>query len=170
LCENNCEYSWLAQSVENDTSFIQMLKEYIRRRHLEAWQTSLNTSSKLSLYWTIKTAYGHEHYLNILNVRKYRHANAQLRSGFHELEIEKGHYNNTPFADRLCKSCNLGQVENELHFIIICSMFNDPRRRYIAIDSINTLTADFFYALMSNPNALVVKHNYTMHCNDDGSS
>ena len=63
LCENNCEYSWLAQSVENDTSFIQRLTEYIRRRHLEAWQTSLNSSTKLSLYRTSKTAYGHEHYL-----------------------------------------------------------------------------------------------------------
>jgi len=30
--------------------------------------------------------------------------NAQLRSGFHELEIEKGSYNNTPIADRLCKN------------------------------------------------------------------
>ena len=33
----------------------------------------------------------HERYLNILNVRKYRHAYAQLRSGFYKLEpqIEK---------------------------------------------------------------------------------
>jgi len=28
--------------------------------------------------------------LNILNVRKYKHVYAQLRYGFHELEIEKG--------------------------------------------------------------------------------
>jgi len=82
LCENNCEYSWLAQSVENDTSFIQRLTELIRRRHLEAWETSLNSSSKLSLYRTIKTAYGHENYLNILNVRKYRHANDSLDLDF----------------------------------------------------------------------------------------
>jgi len=130
----------------------------IRRRHLEAWQTSLNSSLKLSLYSTIKTAYGHEHYLNILNVRKYRHAYAQLRSGFYELEIEKGHYNNTPIADRLCKNCNLDQVENELHFILICPMCDDLRRRYIAIDSINTPTVDNLYDLMSNHNELIVKH------------
>jgi len=118
------KYVWVAQNVENDNSFIKKFTEYIRRRHLEAWQTSLNSSSKLSLYRSIKTAYGHEHYLNILNVRKYRHAYAQRRSGFHELEIEKGRYNNTPIADRLCKICNLDQVENELHFILIvlCSM------------------------------------------------
>ena len=89
---------------------------------------------------------------------KYRHANAHFRSVFHELEIEKGRYNNTPIADRLCKMCNLGQVENELHFIIICSMFNDPRRRYIAIDSITTPTLDNFYAVMSNRTEQVVKH------------
>jgi len=90
LCEHNFEYVWLAQNVEKDNSFIKKFTEYIRRRHLEAWQTSCNSSSKLNLYRSIKSAYGHEHYLNILNVRKYRHAYAQLRSGFHELEIEKG--------------------------------------------------------------------------------
>jgi len=91
-------------------------------------------------------------------VRKYRHAYAQLRSGFHELEIEKGRYNNTPIADRLCKICYLDQVENELHIILICPLFDDLRRRYIAIDSITTPTVDNFYALMSNRNELVVKH------------
>jgi len=35
-------------------------------------------------------------------------------------------------------------------------MFDDLRRRYIAIDSITTV--DTFYALMSNRNELVVKH------------
>ena len=57
-------------NVENDNSFIKKLTKYIRRRHLEAWQTSLHSSSKLSFYRTIKTAYSHEHYLNILNLRK----------------------------------------------------------------------------------------------------
>jgi len=37
-------------------------------------------------------------------------------------------------------------------------MFDDLRRRYIAIDSITTPTVDNFYALMSNRNELVVKH------------
>jgi len=81
-----------------------------------------------------------------------------IRSGFYELEIEKGRYNNTPIADRLCKICSLDQVENELHSILICPMFDDLRRRYIAIDSITTPTVDNFYALMSNRNELVVKH------------
>jgi len=158
LFENNCEYVWVAQKVENDNSFIRKFTEYIRRRHLETWHISLNSVSKLSLYRSIKTAYGHEHYLNILNVRKYRHAYAQLRSVFYELEIEKGRYNNTPIADRLCKICNLDQVENELHFILICPMFDDLRRRYIVIDSISTPTVDNFYVLMSNRNEQVVKH------------
>ena len=70
LCKNKCEYTWLAQNVENDNSFIKKFTEYIRRRHLEAWQTWFNSSSKLSLYRAIKTAYGHEHYLNILRTRK----------------------------------------------------------------------------------------------------
>jgi len=45
LCENNCKY---AQNVKNDNSFIKKFTEYIRRRHLEAWQPSLNSSSKHS--------------------------------------------------------------------------------------------------------------------------
>ena len=76
----------------------------MRRRHQEASPTSLNSSSELSLYRTIKTAYGHKHYLNILNVRTHKHAYVQLISGFYELEMAKGRYNNTPIADCLCKS------------------------------------------------------------------
>jgi len=83
LCENNCEYVWLVPNVENDNSFIKKFTEYIRRRHLAARQTSLNSSSKLSLCMSIKTAYGHEHYVNILNVRKYRHAYAM-----HSLDLD----------------------------------------------------------------------------------
>ena len=150
-------FAWLAQHVENDNSFIKKLTKYIRRSHLEVWQTSLHSSSKLSLYRTIKTAYSHEHYLNILNVRKYRHAYAQFRPGFHELDIEKGRYNYMPFTDRLCNICNLGQVGNERHFILICPVFDDIRKRCSAIDSINTPTVDTFYAL-PNRYDLVVKH------------
>ena len=43
-------------------------------------------------------------------------------------------------------------------FILICPIFDDLRRRYIAIDSIITPTVDTFYALMSNRSELVVKH------------
>ena len=89
-----CPYAWLAQNVENDNSFIKKITENIRRHYLEAWQTYIfKTTSKMCGY------------------TQCRHAYAQMRSGFYELKIEKGPYNNTPIADHLCKMCNLCQVK-----------------------------------------------------------
>ena len=49
LCENICKYALLAQNVDNENNFIKKFTEYIMRRHLEAWQSSLNSSSKQNL-------------------------------------------------------------------------------------------------------------------------
>jgi len=43
------------------------------------------------------------------------------------------------------KFVTLDQVEDELHFILICPMFDELRRRYIAIESITNPTVDIFY-------------------------
>ena len=50
---------------------------------------------------------------------------SRLRLSAHDLKIERGRYCSLPVADRLCKSC--GVVEDELHFLDSCVLFNDKR-------------------------------------------
>ncbi len=39
------------------------------------------------------------------------------------MEIETGRYSNTPVQMRLCRNCDLGEIEDEMHFICNCSKF-----------------------------------------------
>jgi hypothetical protein len=50
----------------------------------------------------------------------------KLRISAHSLAIEKGRYNNTPKEQRFCKHCPTS-VENESHFILYCSRFDNLR-------------------------------------------
>ena len=49
---------------------------------------------------------------------------------YHNLAIERGRYENTPRDERICKNCNLNMVENEYHFLLVCPMYRDLRRKY----------------------------------------
>ena len=53
----------------------------------------------------------------------------KLRISAHKLEIENGRYNRKSVADRVCKKCNYNKVEDEIHFICECSLYNAERIR-----------------------------------------
>jgi diphthamide biosynthesis methyltransferase len=57
------------------------------------------------------------------------------------LNIEKGRYLNTPAEDRICKLCNSG-VEDEFHFIIICSKLQSCREEFFKDISVKTAEVD----------------------------
>lgn len=42
------------------------------------------------MYSPIKPLFQYEHYLNVLDIRKFRHFYASFRTSFHTLDIEKG--------------------------------------------------------------------------------
>ena len=43
------------------------------------------------------------------------------------LEIERGRYNKLAIEERICKTCNSGQVEDEKHIILHCATYNKFR-------------------------------------------
>ena len=56
-----------------------------------------------------------------------RSAIAKFRSGTAPLRIETGRYTGEREEDRLCRVCDSGEVENELHAIIRCPAYCDIR-------------------------------------------
>ena len=62
-----------------------------------------------------------ESYINTLNFRE-RQAVSKFRISAHKLEIERGRYTvpKTPVCNRICKQCNIGIVEDEVHFLLEC--------------------------------------------------
>ena len=58
---------------------------------------------------------------------KYRNAITKLRTSSHDLQVEKGSHGDyiVPLELRLCQYCNT--VEDEMHFLVSCKLFNKER-------------------------------------------
>lgn len=103
----------------------------IRDNHLQKWYSEINNSRKLETYALFKHDLELEKYLQLPIPIKYKTALAKFRISAHSLSIETGRYDNTPRENRLCRLCNLRQVENEYHFLIVCPQYRELRIKYL---------------------------------------
>ena len=55
---------------------------------------------------------------------------SSLRMGTNKLRIEQGRYLNEDENERLCRCCNRGAVENELHFVAQCNCYDIERHAF----------------------------------------
>ena len=82
------------------------------------------------MYSIYKHEFSRETYLDFISNRNIRTALSRFRLSSHDLAIESGRYDDTPRSDRLCKFCNLNVVENKYHFLLVCPLCIDIRRKY----------------------------------------
>ena len=75
--------------------------------------------------------------------REQRRLLAKLRLGVLPLEIEKGRRSNLDRSDRLCKLCQTNEVEDEIHFLLKCPVFESTRSQFI--NSIMALHPNFAF-------------------------
>ena len=114
--------------------------------------SSINESTKLSTYALYKQLIVPESYvLTVSNFWK-RKQMAKFRTSNHDLAIEKGRHNRTPRELRLCKLCNLGQVEDEYHFAMICPKYQHLRVEHLPKKFHNFPSREKFIELMSTKN------------------
>ena len=101
-----------------------------------------STGGKLRTYKKFKMIRNQEPYLNVVKNPKIRSILAQFRTSSHKLKIETGRYERTwnselsrftniPPEKRLCSLCNLGAVEDEIHFLLSCSKYKDLRYQFL---------------------------------------
>ena len=50
-----------------------------------------------------------------------RKQTVKFRISDHSLMIEKGKHHGMPRGDRICKQCDIGCVEDEFHFLLVCA-------------------------------------------------
>ena len=116
----------------------------------------MTDSSKLKFYSGIKTYIGFENYLDILKVSKFRHVFASFRLSCHGLEIETGRHRGIDKVNRVCKFC-INCVEDEYHFMLICKVYDDLRRKYMMPKYYLAPNLHKFYILMSSKNEIVIR-------------
>ena len=135
---------------------------------LQEINKSKNGHNKLRTYKYIKTDYKIEKYLT-LNLTRIQITNfAKLRISAHNLHIETGRYQkpkSIPETERVCKFCP-SKIENECHFVMECSRYNDIRENlmhhvHITHPEINSEELDmqekFVKIITTNNDTLLIK-------------
>ena len=125
-----------AESVNNKAQAKQSLSkltQYLNQHDpflQNIWNDTHNEANgnKLRTYRQFKYGVVTESYVNVRMPRHHRRLLAQLRTGSLHLEIETGRWTNTTLNERKCKLCDIGAVEDELHFITQCQHYNDLRQ------------------------------------------
>ena len=87
----------------------------------------IKDSSKLKLYSCLKRVTRPEKYLSSITNIKHRVDLTRLRLSSHSLHIETGRHTSTKPEDRICTLCNTGAIEDEIHTLIQCRMYDDIR-------------------------------------------
>ena len=130
-----CNYGFAEIFNENCVDakvFPIIFKRRVIDTFIQEWTATLERSPVLFNYKNFKLNFGYESYLDILP-RKYRYYFCRLRLSVHPLRIQTGRYNrnNTPRDQRYCLCCNTFDIEDEYHFICVCSCFNSLRMQYL---------------------------------------
>src|SRR6185369_13439873 len=110
------------------------LREKIHMREGREWLERMQTKPKLRTYITLKHELKFEPYLKHDDAQA-RQVMTRLRGGTNELRIETGRYPITnrdkklEIHERRCLLCMSGEVEDEKHFVLDCSEYEDLREK-----------------------------------------
>ena len=126
---------------------------------VQLWNCDLRASRKLYFYKEYKTVFELEQYLNSLTTNQ-RVSLAKLRLSSHKLRIETGKYgkNITPRDERKCLNCNMPDLEDEYHFVLICPVYDDLREKYIKKYYYRKPSVCKFVELMSSKNINTIRN------------
>lgn len=109
------------------------LTEYVTRhkaQYMQGWRSVCVNSSKLQSYCQFKLSFGPEEYLHHIDIYKFRRVLAMFRCSSDNLMLEVGRYYNIPSEHRFCIYCEC-IVEDEIHFLLVCPLYDDLRTLYI---------------------------------------
>ena len=110
----------------------ELVKEKIRSVMEEQWKEEIENKPKLRTYKLFKSEFQIEDYV-YCNNRQKRSLTAQLRIGILPLRVETGRFSNLALNDRHCYMCPGQEVEDELHFICTCPLYDDLRNNLFTI-------------------------------------
>ncbi|XP_067668393.1 uncharacterized protein [Haliotis asinina] len=123
-------YVWMSQTVGDAALFLSRFKTVAINIFFQSWNSTLNNSSRYHMYREFKSLLTPEKYLSCILDKKFRNILTKFRCGLLRLKYNEGRWLNVEVAERSCPLCNLG-VEDEYHFIFICTEYNALRLKYL---------------------------------------
>ena len=114
---------------------VHKILDNLKKHFVDCWNLEKSNSSKLSFYNKVKCKFAREVYLDVIKGFSRRYSTTKTRISSHNLEIERGRYNNTPRENRICNWCNVSMgteiVEDEGHVLHCCDLYADLRTKLI---------------------------------------
>lgn len=129
LDSHGFSYVWINQECV-DIPY-DVIKQRVLDNFKQRWYSDINNSGRLYSYAIFKHEFELEKYLRVIPEGKYRNALSRFRTSSHRLRVETGRYENIARENRICIFCNMNQVENEYHFLLVCPLYRELRRNFL---------------------------------------
>jgi exonuclease III len=131
LSSNGYGVIWLQQSVDNEKLFLSSFENRLKDCFIQHLLFEINEASKCILYKNIieGSDFGLQFYLQ-KNI-DYKFQLCKFRISAHRLAVETGRYSKIERKHRVCKNCEINELEDEYHFILVCKKFVNLRSKYI---------------------------------------
>lgn len=143
---------WVQQGVGNYDVFISFVKQRLTDTFIQNWRARLEQSSRASFYKSF-AVFELQPYLDNVNMYKFCNALSKLRMSSHRLEVESGRWVKPipiPFNERHCFNCSV--LEDEYHFVLVCPLYVDLRKKYISKYYWSRPSMFKFIELLNTPN------------------
>ena len=108
------------------------LKQNIRKALTTHQLKLIDTNRKLSFYASFRKDTRKTGWLDMINNPHHRIVINKFRLGNHKLRIETGRHTipKTPINLRICTFCHSNEVENEIHFLFACQLYDGLRLKF----------------------------------------
>lgn len=143
-------YVW-THGVVNEKYFIKLFKQRLIDCFVQSWNSKLAGSERFATYKSVKYIFQKEQYLNSISITKFRNIFARFRLGVCEININNRFKRN----DTFCPFCAV--VEDEMHFLVKCPVYDELRKKYLNLFIHNPDRVSLCF-LLQNENADITRN------------
>ena len=123
-------FVWENKGVQSIVGFLKVFKQRLVDCNTRNWYGHLTNSQRFEIYKTYKTCFTTEMYL-ALDLNKHAvNALNRFRMGLSITEAHKNGYKCLSPKKLLCPMCKT-TVESDIHFLLVCSAYEDLRAHLI---------------------------------------
>jgi hypothetical protein len=130
LVETGYEAVWDSQQFSNSNNLCKGVREALQDNYVSEWRDVLETSSKCLFYKNFKHAFQREKYVTQLP-DELIFPLIKFRCCCHKLMIEIGRHLGIPRNERFCKDCDMSDIGDEFHFIMMCPKYQVLRNQLL---------------------------------------
>ncbi len=134
LWDNQGQYKKATSQIRQVVNNLKHIYEFQWRNEINKKpEQNKGSGNKLRTYAVFKKCFNYETYLDFHPDFRKRRLITKLRISSHRLEVEIGRYQGKQYVrkqakDRVCTFCDTGAVEDEIHVLMHCPLYNSQRK------------------------------------------